>query len=156
MPPRSADAAAVAVDEPATTQPYILEEQIGHLLRRAHQRATAIFLDGIGPEPLTPTQWAALVKVGDIGEVSQNRLGRLTAMDPATCQGVIARLHGQGLLERRADPADKRRTLWRLTARGGAVVAAGVAYGRAVTERTLAPLDAGEQAVFLALLKKLI
>ena len=53
-----------------------------------------------GPVELTPTQFAALVKVHDIGQVSQNQLGRLTAMDPATIQGVIQRLEARKLIER--------------------------------------------------------
>ena len=71
---------------------YVLEDQVGHLLRRAHQRHAAIFLENIGAGQLTPLQFAALVKLRDIGEVSQNHLGRLTAMDAATMQGVIRRL----------------------------------------------------------------
>ena len=45
---------------------YILEDQVGHLLRRAHQRATAIFLEVLGEAfQITPTQYAALVKLHD-------------------------------------------------------------------------------------------
>ena len=62
---------------------YVLEDQIGHMLRRAHQRASAIFQE-IMTERLTPPQFAALVKIRDFGTVSQNRLGRSVAMDPAT------------------------------------------------------------------------
>ena len=63
---------------------YVLEEQAGHLLRRAHQRHTAIFQENIPDGQLTPLQFAALVKLHDLGEVSQNQLGRLIAMDAAT------------------------------------------------------------------------
>src|SRR3954466_4919971 len=93
--------------EPTAEDPYVLEEQIGHLLRRAHQRATAVFQEAMGDLGLTPTQYAALVKVGEVGEISQNHLGRLTAMDPATSQGVIRRLEAQGLVTLRADPTDR-------------------------------------------------
>ena len=34
---------AKASDEAPQERPYILEEQIGFLIRRAHQRASAIF-----------------------------------------------------------------------------------------------------------------
>src|SRR5690242_11442214 len=87
---------------------YVLEEQIGHLLRRAHQKATAIFMAELGDEfELTPTQYAALVKLHDAGEQSQNQLGRATAMDPATIQGVIRRLEERRLIERAADAGDR-------------------------------------------------
>jgi DNA-binding MarR family transcriptional regulator len=134
---------------------YRLEDQIGHLLRRAHQRATAVFLEAMGEIELTPTQYAALVKIGDVGEISQNHLGRLTAMDPATSQGVIRRLHAHGLINVRPDPDDRRRTLLSLSAAGKRVLPAAIAHGRAVTRATLAPLAEDEQAVLLALLKRL-
>ena len=47
-------------------------------------------------EGLTPTQWAALAKLREVGDCSQNHLGRLTAMDAATIKGVIDRLTGRG------------------------------------------------------------
>lgn len=134
---------------------YRLEEQIGHLLRRAHQRATAIFQATIGDPQVTPTQYAALVKLRDEGEASQNHLGRLTAMDPATIQGVIRRLVDRGLVAARADPNDKRRSLLRLTAEGGALVDTLIVNGPTVSQKTLDPLDPAEQAAFLDLLKRL-
>jgi DNA-binding MarR family transcriptional regulator len=141
---------------PPAGAPYILEDQVGHLLRRAHQRATAIFLAELGEGfQVTPTQYAALVKLHDLGEQSQNLLGRLTAMDPATIQGVIKRLEERGLIERSGDPGDKRRTTLRLSPAGAALVAAMIPNGIAITEATLAPLDAGERETFLVLLRRL-
>ena len=136
--------------------PYVIEDQVGHLLRRAHQRATAIFLAELGERfAVTPTQYAALVKLHDLGEQSQNQLGRLTAMDPATIQGVIRRLEERRLIERSGDPGDKRRTNLRLSAAGEALVVAMIPGGVAVTGATLAPLDAEERRLFLALLRRL-
>jgi DNA-binding MarR family transcriptional regulator len=140
----------------AAGEGYVLEAQVGHLLRRAHQRATAIFMAELGDAfDLTPTQYAVLVKLHDGGEQSQNRLGRLTAMDPATAQGVIRRLEERRLVERAADAGDRRRTLLRLTGEGAALVRAAMARGAQVSAATLAPLTPAEQARFLALLRKL-
>ncbi len=134
---------------------YVLEEHIGHILRRAHQRATSIFVGNFAAHQLTPTQFATLAKIADEGEVSQNRLGRLTAMDPATMKGVIGRLQIRGLIQRSHDPDDRRRTLWRLTAEGEALLAASIAAGKRTTAETLAPLTEREQATLLDLLRKL-
>ncbi len=95
---------------------------MGHLLRRAHQRATAVFLERLGKAKITPTQFAALAKLADEGELSQNHLGRLTAMDPATIQGVTRCLGARGLIAGRADPEDGRRTLLSLSAKGKCLV----------------------------------
>ncbi len=101
---------------------------------------------------LTPTQFAALAKIGDQKEVSQNRLGRLTAMDPATMKGVIDRLHRRGLIACKPDSTDRRRTLWQLTDPGTALLGRAVAAGVRTTEETLAPLSRKERERLLALL----
>ncbi len=134
---------------------YRLEDQVGHLLRRAHQRHTAIFQDGIGELQLTPTQFAALVKVRDLGQVSQNQLGRLTAMDPATIQGVIQRLEARKLISREPDPSDRRCTILRLSPSGQALAADAVSRAKEITDSTLSPLTPAERETFLRLLRKL-
>lgn len=134
---------------------YDLGAQVGHLLRRAHQRHAALFQEMMADIDLTPTQFAALVKIGDLGRVSQNELGRLTAMDPATIQGVVRRLTTRRLVTRGGDPADRRFAVLSLTAAGRAVVAAAIERGRAITAATLAPLGAADQSRLVTLLKKL-
>ena len=134
---------------------YVLEKQIGHLLRRAHQRASSIFAANIGEHKLTPVQFAALAKIFDAGAVSQNKLGRLTAMDPATMQGVISRLAHKGFIERHSDPKDRRRTMLRLTGSGEAALLYSIPRGKKITRDTLAPLTKAERDVLLKLLEKL-
>lgn len=134
---------------------YQLENQIGYLLRRAHQRTTAIFMANMASLNLTPTQLAALAKISDEGEVSQNRLGRLAAMDPATMQGVIKRLSDRGYIDRRPDPHDRRRTVLSLTADGRDVLLRAAPQSVLTSAETLAPLTERQQAVFLELLQKL-
>ena len=134
---------------------YVLERQVGHLLRRAHQRHAAIFQEMITDGQLTPLQFAALVKLRDLGEVSQNQLGRLIAMDAATMQGVIKRLLARGLISRRPDPDDRRRLILSLTADGHKLVESAVAAGKKITRRTLEPLSASEQRMFMDYLARL-
>jgi len=136
-------------------EPYLLEQQAGHLLRRAHQRHTAIFQEIQGDSQLTPLQFAALVKLRDLGEVSQNQLGRLIAMDAATMQGVIKRLDGRGLIARRADPDDRRRLVLSLSASGRRLIDSAIEAGREITRLTLEPLTAAERKTFTALLMRL-
>ncbi len=134
---------------------YLLEQQIGHILRRAHQRASAIFKANFAGHVLTPTQFAALVKIADAGEVSQNLLGRLTAMDPATMKGVIGRLHGRRLIARKADASDRRRTLWSLTVTGGRLLGEAIEAGLETSSQTLAPLNPKERKTLQKLLSRL-
>jgi DNA-binding MarR family transcriptional regulator len=135
---------------------YVIEDQTGHRRRRPPPRPTAIFLAELGERfEITPTQYAALVKLHDLGAQSQNQLGRLTAMDPATIQGVIKRLQERSLIERSGDPADKRRMTLRLSASGAKLVAAMIPYGLRISAVTLEPLDAEERKALLALLRRL-
>lgn len=134
---------------------YALEQQVGHLLRRAHQRHAAIFQEGIGAAALTPMQWAALVTLVREGKASQNRLGRLTAMDPATIQGVVRRLRARGLINRSADPSDRRASVLAPTVAGIALVDATVPAALAISKATLAPLDPAERRIFLQLLQRM-
>ena len=142
-------------DDTGAGSAYVLERQAGHLLRRAHQRHSAIFQEHIGDEQLTPLQFAALVKLRDLDEVSQNQLGRLTAMDAATMQGVIKRLALRNLIDRRPDPDDRRRLILSLSPEGGALIERLLSNGSNITQKTLDPLSAAEQKVFIQLLTKL-
>lgn len=134
---------------------YRLEDQVGYILRKAHQRATAIFQATMPDAQITPTQYTALVRLLEEGEVSQNQLGRLTAMDPATIQGVIRRLVQRGLVEIRADPVDRRRRLLRLSEAGHRHIEELIPSGPDVSDRTLEPLTAEERRIFLKLLQRL-
>ena len=115
-----APAAALVED---SSESYALEQHVNHLLRKVSQRASEIFSYVMADFDVTPTQFAALTKLYDEGEASQNVLGRLTAMDPATILGVVARLKRRGLVESRLDPNDGRRILLRLSDEGAALVA---------------------------------
>ncbi|HEU0084353.1 MAG TPA: MarR family transcriptional regulator [Bradyrhizobium sp.] len=133
---------------------YVLEEQIGFILRQVWQRHATIFAREIGIN-LTPTQWAALAKLLETGPCSQNQLGRLTAMDVATIKGVIDRLTARGLTETGPDPQDGRRLLVSLTRAGEQLAEKAAPHALAITRETLAPLDANERETLLALLGKL-
>ena len=76
-------------------------------MRLASQRHLEIFSRHL-PD-MTPTQFSILVRLRDVGEVSQNQLGRLVAMDAATTKGVISRLIDRGLVQSRQDGGDLRR-----------------------------------------------
>jgi DNA-binding MarR family transcriptional regulator len=137
------------------TDGYVLDQQVGHLLRRANQRHTALFARRFAAFDLTPLQFAVLMKLREAGPLSQNLLGRLTAMDPNTVQGVILRLLRRRLVSRSSSREDRRRKLLALTAEGEALAERLVQEGHAITEETLAPLSAAQRRQFLALLGKL-
>ncbi len=133
-------------------QGYDVGAQVGFLLRRAHQRHAALFQEGMATWDLTPTQFTALIRLVEFGRLTQNHLGRLAAMDPATIQGVVRRLVARGLIARARDPADRRTTVLAPTPSGTRLAAQAAQAARAITAATLAPLPPPERLQFLSLL----
>lgn len=134
---------------------YRLDDQVGYILRLVSQRHASIFQSLIEHD-VTPTQFAMLIRLAEVGQGSQNHLGRLAAMDVATAKGVVDRLKAKGLITLAPDENDARRRVIRLSAAGERLIADLEARGHAITEATLAPLSKSERRTFLALLGKLI
>jgi len=132
---------------------YRLDDQIGYILRRVTQRHLALFAAAI-PE-VTTTQFAVLARLAEIGPVSQNHLGRETAMDAATIKGVVDRLAKLGLVTTTADPADRRRLTVSLTGAGTELFTSRRGTALQISADTVAPLTASEAATLQALLLRL-
>lgn len=128
----------------------------GHLIRRAHQVAVAIFMEETAAFGITPVQFAILnALIEDPGEDQVTLAGKV-AFDAATFGSVIGRLETKGWVRREADAADRRRKLLWITPEGEV---AAVAMKRAVTKaqgRILGGLDAEERKQLLGLLGKLV
>jgi DNA-binding MarR family transcriptional regulator len=133
--------------------PYILDDQIGYVLRRVTQRHLSIFSDSI-PE-VTTTQFAVLARLAQSGPQSQNHLGRATAMDAATIKGVVGRLARQGLVDTTPDVGDRRRLTVALTAVGHEMFTSRTATALSVSSKTLEALSEPERAQLMALLIRL-
>jgi MarR family transcriptional regulator, lower aerobic nicotinate degradation pathway regulator len=149
----------LSVEPPETVAegpPYRLEDQVGFILRRVHQRATDTFNTVMAGFDITPRQFAAMAKLHDLGPTSQNQLGRLVAMDPATMFGVAGRLSKRGLIRQDAAPNDARLVILELTGEGRELIEAMKARGLEVSRRTLQPLTAREAETFLRLLAKMV
>ena len=133
---------------------YVIDDQVGFLMRIAMQRHTAIFMSRM-VEGLTQTQFAVLAKLFEVGPCSQNHLGRLVYLDAATVKGVVDRLRARGLLTTSADRADRRLRAVALTDAGLRVTKAAMLVAAEITTETLTPLTAEEQRTIVRLLKKL-
>lgn len=148
----SAEAGERSIVEAAPEPSYSLDDQIGFLLRKAHQRHVAIFASRID---LTPPQFAALARLHQVGPTSQNQLGMLIAMDAATVKGVIDRLGARGLVELKRHEEDRRRLMVSLTPEGRAAVERLLPVAREITQETLSPLSERDAAALLKLLARI-
>ncbi len=133
---------------------YVLDEQIGFLLRQVTQRHTTIFSQLMG-DGLTPMQWAVLAKLLEIGRTSQTALGRAVYMDAATVKGTVDRLVVRGFVLRLQDAEDRRKLLVDLTTAGRETTLRNLDAASAITRETLAPLDDEEARQLFAILAKI-
>ncbi len=129
-----------------------MEDQVGFLLRLANQRHTSIFSAQITGR-ITPTQFAALTKLYQVIQCSQNQLGRLTAMDAPTIKGVIDRLSTRGLVEIVVDANDRRRRSISLSRQGRELIERAFPIAAKITKLTLSPLPHRDQMEFVRMLR---
>jgi DNA-binding MarR family transcriptional regulator len=85
--------------------PLVLLYEVGRLLRtRLDQRARTL--------GMTQAQWSLLARLERQPGISQNEMAAICEVEPITIGRLVDRLEAHGLVQRRADPADRR--IWRL------------------------------------------
>jgi len=141
------------VDATPEAPTYRLQDQIGFILRRAHQRHVSIF--GSHIDEFTPQQFATLAMLLEAGETPQTQLGQLIAMDAATLKGVLDRLKARGYVAIRKDGDDRRRLFVSLTSSGSDAVSKLIPLAKRLSGDTLRPLNAREVDQLLRLLAKI-
>ena len=133
---------------------YVVDFQVGFLMRVAMQRHTSIFMANMIAD-LTQTQFAVMAKLHEVGPCSQNHLGRLVYLDAATIKGVVDRLGLRGFVTTGSDPTDRRRRAVSLTDAGTQLMDSAIRVAAEISTKTLRPLTADEQRTLVRLLKKI-
>ena len=100
-------------------------------------------------------QFSLMVRLNEVGEVSQNQLGRLVAMDAATTKGVIKRLIEKNYVVSYRSTKDKRRLQISLTPEGQKIILEAIYHAQKITEETTSKLTNREINRLLCLLDKL-
>tara|TARA_R110002072_G_scaffold157900_1_gene308685 strand:- start:587 stop:1066 length:480 start_codon:yes stop_codon:yes gene_type:complete len=128
----------------------------GHLIRRLHQRSTAVFQQEMkrAGQDLTPVQFAALQAIAAQPGIDQAGVAARIAYDRATIGGVIERLEHKGLVSRAVSPRDRRARQVRLTPAGQALLSDIEGLVADLQARILPGLSREERRQFLALAKK--
>jgi DNA-binding MarR family transcriptional regulator len=128
----------------------------GHLVRRAHQIAVALFMSELAQEDVTPVQFALLNAVMDTPGVDQVTLANRVAFDAATSGSVIGRLEAKAWVRREPDQADRRRKLLWLTPAGHEATLQMKRAVDLVQDKILGPLSPEESQMLMTLLTKLV
>ena len=98
----------------------LLETAVGELLQASGQLIRRLRKES-NPSELTWSQSAALARLGAAGWMTIAELARTEAVKPQSMGVTVAALEREGLIERRADPADGRQFLVGLTEKGTAM-----------------------------------
>lgn len=135
---------------------YDFRHAPGHLIRRAHQVAVALFMEETAAFEVTPVQFAILNALIDEPGEDQVTLARQVAFDAATFGSVIGRLEAKSWVRREADAQDRRRKLLWVTPEGERAAQQMKAAVRRAQQRILAPLADEERQQLIGLLDRLV
>jgi DNA-binding MarR family transcriptional regulator len=140
---------------PKKTDPIEIDinDQPGHLIRRAHQIAVSVFLETMGRD-VTPVQYAVLRVLQDRPGIDQVTLAQQVALDTSTTADIAARLEAKGWITRKV-LARGRRELG-LTNAGETLLGSMVPAMVQMQNTLLGTLNKQERRDFMALLRKFV
>lgn len=125
---------------------------LAHRLTRAIADAEAPIL---AAHDLAMWDYVVLTALGSGPAPTQAQLAGVTGRDQTRLIPILERLEARGFVGRAPDPGDRRRRVVTLTADGREVLAACRAAIRALENRLLEGLDAGDRAPFVRALRHL-
>ena len=139
----------VAMMTTATNDEFLfLLHDVARLMRtRADQRARR--------RGMTRAQWVILIWLERQPGLSQNELAALVEVEPITVGRLVDRLEARGLVERCADPKDRRVWRLRLTPTASAVLGEIKDYRAELQDLVTAGLDAAKLQIMTDVLLRM-
>ena len=122
-----------------------LDRSFGFLLHDLARLVRKRYEQRARPLGLTRAQWQVLAYLQRHEGINQSGLAELLEIEPITIARLLDRMAEAGLVERRADPADRRARRLFLTERARPVLERGRALGDEVRAEAFAGLDAVER-----------
>lgn len=135
--------------------PATLAGHAGYLLVRLGKHAQRLFSARIAALSLRPAHADVLFLVADRGPLSQVAIADTLTIERAHLVGLLDQLQDLGLVERRADPGDRRRHAVVLTEAGAVEVGRLSAFAREVEDELLGDLAPAERVTFRETLRRL-
>ena len=136
--------------------PARLTQKPTWLISQTSMHAHRLLTDGLATAGSRGYHYRLLAALQEFGPASQVRLGRRTGMDRSDVVAALNDLAGRGLVERSADPTDRRRNVVTITPSGAAHLLRldGVLAG--TQDELLAPLSAAERNLLAGLLTRVL
>ena len=133
-----------------------LDRSAMHLLHRAGQCATDLFLAAARDSGLTPRQYSVLTTIAEEEGLTQTELVARTGIDRSTLADIVARLIGRALIQRRRAKNDARAYAIKLSAQGARALRAAEPGASATDSRLLATLSPAKRQEFLESLHTIV
>lgn len=145
QPPRHASAPARIRDLPTW------------LISRAYARSHGLLSDGFADSGtgLRSYDYRLLASLEESGPLVQAALGRTTSIDPSDLVAMLSELERRDLIERSADPSNRRRNIVSITRAGSKQLRALDKVLDEIQQRVVAPLSQSERRQLTKLLHKL-
>jgi DNA-binding MarR family transcriptional regulator len=121
----------------------------GFLIRRLHQIYVAIYFQNCERFGTTPVQSSVMQVLLAQPGMDQVALAAEIGIDRTTASSVLTRLEARGIIERQADPQDRRTKLAFLTASGKAMLQDMQSSIEAAHKELVQPLDPAARDQFL-------
>jgi DNA-binding MarR family transcriptional regulator len=144
----------VRVKAPARL-PRELVESTSFLLKRLGGEVKNRVDDGFEAVGASPYHFTLLAVLDEGARETQATIADALGYDPSYLVGLLDELEQRNLIERKRDPADRRRHIVRLTPAGKKTLARLRAMYAKLNEDFFAPLDAEERATLRRLLHRL-
>lgn len=152
--PVTPEAAAKAASQRDTLiTAFELTDVASHLLRRAHFRAEALFMEQFQEEDITPRQKALLITVCKHPGATQNQLGEFIALDRNSLADMVNRMVRKGYLKRMRAAGDGRAYAVHITDSGFALLQRVLPRDREVEDAIIGVLPEEYRALFMKCLK---
>jgi DNA-binding MarR family transcriptional regulator len=142
--------------EPMSPGKLTFQASTWHLLALAGAQARHLWAEMLAQLQVSPSQFKVLQALGESGPLRQYEVADLIGVDPRNAVPLIDSLADRGLLAREIDPADRRRRVLTLTARGQRLATDLAAIAAEHETDFFSPLTAAEQQALRRMLLSLL
>jgi DNA-binding MarR family transcriptional regulator len=139
----------------ATETPRAVAALPSWLVAQVAQHGHRLVGDALAERGMRKHHFTTLMALQETGPTSQADLGRRTWIDRSDLHAVVGDLEREGLVTRRRDAADRRRTVVALTPAGAAALEQLSGAVASAQETLLTPLGAAERAALVDLLGRI-
>ena len=127
-----------------------------YLMAAASEKASAEFHESVRKAGLRVPEWRVLASLVDGAPMMVTELAKLCLLEQSRLTKIIVQMSNRGLVERQADPADRRRVCVALTPEGQAVATSLVDQAKAHETQLLARLADTDAARIKPVLQALL